>query len=229
MAPESLDAVFTDPPYFGNVQYGELMDFCYVWLRRLVGNEAAGFDRASTRSSDELTGNRHGGSWFGAFRGGAVRGLFAHGRCLEIGRAAGVHLSSQQVGCVLRRRDGDSGRGLGLHRLVSLSRRKWVAPSIFTAPRRRLSDTVFVCRASEPAEAGWRVDSLEQLTAIVSDDLAALAATGRQATLGDTRCIVFGHLTRLAVKQLRRGWNRVLPDTREDCRACRRGSRFRGC
>ena len=23
----SLDAVFTDPPYFGNVQYGELMDF----------------------------------------------------------------------------------------------------------------------------------------------------------------------------------------------------------
>ena len=35
----SLDAVFTDPPYFGNVQYAELMDFCYVWLRRLVGEE----------------------------------------------------------------------------------------------------------------------------------------------------------------------------------------------
>ncbi|MCP4682076.1 MAG: hypothetical protein GY864_07070 [Desulfobacterales bacterium] len=27
---ESLDAVFTDPPYLGNVQYAELMDFCYV-------------------------------------------------------------------------------------------------------------------------------------------------------------------------------------------------------
>jgi site-specific DNA-adenine methylase len=36
----SLDAVFTDPPYFGNVQYAELMDFCYVWLRRLVGDTA---------------------------------------------------------------------------------------------------------------------------------------------------------------------------------------------
>ena len=45
LAPQSLDAVFTDPPYFGNVQYGELMDFCYVWLQRLVGNEAEGFDR----------------------------------------------------------------------------------------------------------------------------------------------------------------------------------------
>jgi hypothetical protein len=28
----SLDAVFTDPPYYGNIQYAELMDFCYVWL-----------------------------------------------------------------------------------------------------------------------------------------------------------------------------------------------------
>lgn len=33
----SLDGVFTDPPYFENVQYAELMDFCYVWLRKLVG------------------------------------------------------------------------------------------------------------------------------------------------------------------------------------------------
>src|SRR5262245_57170396 len=32
----SLDAVFTDPPYFDNVQYAELMDFCDVWLRRLL-------------------------------------------------------------------------------------------------------------------------------------------------------------------------------------------------
>ena len=53
----NLDAVFTDPPYFGNVQYGELMDFCYVWLRCLVGTQANGFERPSTRSAAELTGN----------------------------------------------------------------------------------------------------------------------------------------------------------------------------
>ena len=57
LAPGSLDAVFTDPPYFGNVQYAELMDFCYVWLRGLVGKDAEGFDRPSTRSPNELTGN----------------------------------------------------------------------------------------------------------------------------------------------------------------------------
>lgn len=32
-----FDGIFTDPPYFGNVQYAELMDFCYVWLRKLAG------------------------------------------------------------------------------------------------------------------------------------------------------------------------------------------------
>lgn len=57
LAPANLDAAFTDPPYFGNVQYGELMDFCYAWLRQLVGSDAEGFDRASTRSPAELTGN----------------------------------------------------------------------------------------------------------------------------------------------------------------------------
>jgi putative DNA methylase len=58
LPPASLDAVFTDPPYFGNVQYGELMDFCYVWLRRLVGHEATGFERESSRDAEELTVNQ---------------------------------------------------------------------------------------------------------------------------------------------------------------------------
>ncbi len=52
-----FDAVFTDPPYFGNVQYAELMDFCYVWLRRLIGEGRSVFRKASTRDQNELTGN----------------------------------------------------------------------------------------------------------------------------------------------------------------------------
>src|SRR5260370_31841577 len=57
LAMESLDAVLADLPYFGNVQYAELMDFCYAWLRRLVGTGPDGFDRDSTRSPQELTRN----------------------------------------------------------------------------------------------------------------------------------------------------------------------------
>lgn len=35
---DSMAAVFTDPPYYDAVPYGEISDFFYVWLRRAVGN-----------------------------------------------------------------------------------------------------------------------------------------------------------------------------------------------
>src|SRR5262249_30609092 len=53
----SLDGVFTDPPYFDNVQYAELIDFCYVWLRQSLAAEFPQFRPASTRAADELPGN----------------------------------------------------------------------------------------------------------------------------------------------------------------------------
>ena len=34
---DSLDAVFTDPPYYDNVPYAALSDFFYVWLKRAAG------------------------------------------------------------------------------------------------------------------------------------------------------------------------------------------------
>jgi adenine-specific DNA methylase len=54
---QSLDAVFTDPPYYGMVQYGELMHFCYVWLRKLMGTSFPELALETTRHPDELTGN----------------------------------------------------------------------------------------------------------------------------------------------------------------------------
>ncbi len=57
LAPDSLDGVFTDPPYFANVQYAELMDFCYVWLRLGLKERFPQFRPETTRSASELTGN----------------------------------------------------------------------------------------------------------------------------------------------------------------------------
>ena len=34
----SIDAVFTDPPYYDNIPYSYLSDFFYVWLKRTVGD-----------------------------------------------------------------------------------------------------------------------------------------------------------------------------------------------
>src|SRR5262249_41640833 len=38
LADRSLDAVIVDPPYSDNVQYSELADFFYVWLKRSQGH-----------------------------------------------------------------------------------------------------------------------------------------------------------------------------------------------
>ncbi|MBT6937663.1 MAG: DUF1156 domain-containing protein, partial [Candidatus Marinimicrobia bacterium] len=34
----SLDAIFTDPPYYDNIPYAYISDFFYVWLKRTIGN-----------------------------------------------------------------------------------------------------------------------------------------------------------------------------------------------
>ena len=70
-------------------------------------------------------------------------------------------------------------------------------------------DTVFVCRASGETPQNWLFDSPKRLVEIVSEDSAHLATTGRTPTHGDTRCIVLGHLTRMAVWELRGAWNRA--------------------
>ena len=209
LVPESLDAVFTDPPYFGNVQYGELMDFCYVWLRRLVGNDAEGFDRASTRSPDELTGNvtqDHGLEHFteglsrvysrmaDALKPGAPLVFTYHHNKLDAYCAVGVAILEAGLVCSASLPcPAEMSGSIHIHGTAS-----------------SIIDTVFVCRASGAVPESWLFDTAERLVEIVNEDLAHLATTGRRPTYGDTRCLVFGHLTRMAVWDLRDAWDRAL-------------------
>ena len=209
LPPNSLDAVFTDPPYFGNVQYGELMDFCYVWLRRLVGNDAEGFDRLSTRSPDELTGNitqERGIEQFtdglsevysrmaDALKPGAPLVFTYHHNKLDAYCAVGVAILDAGLVCSASLPcPAEMGGSIHIHGTTS-----------------SIVDSVFVCRASGQAPEQWLFDSPERLVEIVTEDLVQLSAAGRKATHGDTRCVVFGHLTRIAVWQLRTDWDRSL-------------------
>lgn len=49
-------------------------------------------------------------------------------------------------------------------------------------------------------------ESPKQVAEIVQDEVAQLAKAGLKATQGDIRCIVHGHLTRLAIGSLRKDW-----------------------
>lgn len=54
----AADAVVTDPPYYDSVQYGELADFFYVWLKRLLEPDFPDVFAADTTVADaEAVGN----------------------------------------------------------------------------------------------------------------------------------------------------------------------------
>lgn len=54
---EPSDVVLTDPPYYDSIHYGELMDFCYQWLRLLAPGTAY-FQAENARSADDAVGSR---------------------------------------------------------------------------------------------------------------------------------------------------------------------------
>jgi len=59
-----FDAVFTDPPYYDNINYAELSDFFYVWLKRTIGDLYPElFSTPLVPKSKEIVANpvRHGG------------------------------------------------------------------------------------------------------------------------------------------------------------------------
>jgi len=203
---ESLDAVLTDPPYFGNVQYGELMDFCYVWLRRLVGTESEGFDRESTRSPDELTGNltadrdiNHFADGLSAvyrriapaLKPGAPLAFTFHHNRLEAYHAVGIAMLDAGFACSATLPcPAEMGGSIHIH-----------------GTRSSIVDTIFVCRLTGRKRRGLLFDTGERLREIVEGDLARLRAAGVNPTVGDIRCIIFGHLTRMTVWRLRPSWD----------------------
>lgn len=55
---ETIDNITVDPPYYDNVQYAELSDFFYVWLKRSVGHLYPEFFRDElTNKDDEAVAN----------------------------------------------------------------------------------------------------------------------------------------------------------------------------
>ena len=72
-------------------------------------------------------------------------------------------------------------------------------------------DTVFVCRTVGLTPRRWLFTREAELATIVAEDLAQLREAGMKPTVGDTRCITYGHLTRMAIWNLRPDWDRNVP------------------
>jgi adenine-specific DNA methylase len=196
---QSLDGVFTDPPYFANVQYAELMDFCYVWLRLGLGQEIAAFRKPTTRSEEELTGNQT-----------MRRGLqhFASGLC-EVFRRYSMALKPHAP-LVFTYHHNDPAAYVpivaaildsGLNCSATFPAVAEMSASIhILGTGSSVLDTVFVCRLTTQPCQGQDFEKL------LSSDAKMMRRAGARLTRGDLRCLLAGHIARVAVNRLRPGW-----------------------
>ena len=204
--PGSLDAVFTDPPYFANVQYAELMDFCYVWLRRLVGKKEKAFKSKSTRNKDELTGNMTMARDITHFTRGLSAVVSRMADALKPGApfAFTYHHNTIEAYFPLAVALLDAG----LVCSVSLPCPAEMGASIhINGTTSSVVDTVFVCRSTGCVSRRTIVSTAKEISHLVVNDLAQLQEGGLKPTRGDARCIAYGHLIRLTVWTLRKDWH----------------------
>lgn len=194
----SLDAVLTDPPYFGNVQYAELMDFCYVWLRKLVGRNLSAFKASSTRTPGELTGNADMGRGLDHFTEGLSSVFQRMARALKPGAPLAFTYHHNNLEAYYPIAVAILDAGLTCSASIHIN---GTGSSII--------DTVFVCRQTGIMQRKWLAESANEMTKIVEDDLALLRSGNIQSTSGDIRCITYAHLVRLAIWSLRKKWDKT--------------------
>ncbi len=207
----SLDAVFTDPPYFANVQYAELMDFCYAWLRRIVSDGAGEpLTRTTTRSENELTGNATMERNLTHFAEGLSEVFERMAKALKPGRPLVFTFHHNTIEAYF-----PVAVAILDARLVcsaSIPCPAEMSASIhINGTGSSVIDTVFVCRSTGSMSRRLLASSLEEIVGLVLADLTSLRGAGVKATRGDARCIAFGHLVRMAIWKLRQNWSREQP------------------
>lgn len=209
LPPASLDGVFTDPPYFGNVQYAELMDFCYIWLRRLVGSDEPAFLQSSTRSEYELTGNTTMERDLDHFTNGLSAVFQRMAQALKPGAPLAFTYHHNRLEAYYPVAVAILDAGLTCS--ASLPCPAEMGASIhINGTGSSIVDTIFVCRSTGSVARRWIVETPEALAGLVREDFTQLRAGGVKLTQGDIRCIIYGHLIRLTIWRLRKIWDRTL-------------------
>ena len=183
------------------------MDFCYVWLRRLVSAQTSAFDKSTTRNFNELTATFPWGGTWNISPGGWQRFFKRMGEALKPGAPLTFtyHHNTLEAYYPLAVALLDAG----LTCSATLPCPAEMGASIhISGTGSSIIDTIFVCRSTGRVPRRWIVSSSEGIAALVAADLDKLQAGKVKPTSGDIRCIIFGELTRLAIWYLRENWQK---------------------
>ena len=202
LVPGTLDGVFTDPPYFANVQYAELIDFNYVWLRQALREEFAEFASPTTRSQDELTGNATLGRGIDHFTEGlsSVFRHFAEALKPDAPFVFTYHHNDldSYIAVVVAILDA------GLDCTATLPAAAEMSASLhIMGTKSSVLDSIFVCRRTKVSRR-----ACISVYKLLVQDAALMAAAGVKVSPGDIRCLASGHIARVTINQLREGWDR---------------------
>jgi adenine-specific DNA methylase len=197
---KSIDAIITDPPYYGNVMYGELSDFFYVWLRLALKDDYPEFSPPLVNKEREIVVNEKavvgtGDTGQGArvkddafFREGLLR---CFRECHRVLKDDGLlvftfhHEKPKAWAAVL---DAVLQAGFDIKRVWTYHSEK--TGSLHTGIR---FDTVIVARkrVGEPTEASW-ASLQDEIVSEVQAELKRLLENGVNVSPEDVFVIVMG-------------------------------------
>lgn len=211
LQPGTLDAVITDPPYYANVQYAELMDFCYVWLRQVIRDDPS-LRAETTRHEAEATGNATQG-----------RGLEEFTQAMsDVYTTMSAALKPDGLfAFTYHHNDPDAYSPLivaildsGLTCTEVLPVPAEMAASIhINNTKSSILDSLFVCRPRQAVGRVPRSVAGLSVSELVDRDVKAIEQSGYTPTLGDVACLTAGHTAANAIRRLSASWNANLPVT----------------
>jgi adenine-specific DNA methylase len=203
--PESIDGVFTDPPYYRNVQYAELMDFCYIWLRNLVKKDNPLFTKSSTRDENELTGNENMLRGIEHFTMGLSRVFTNVSSGLKKNAPLVFTYHHNDINAYFPVAIAILDSGLSCTKVLPCPAEMGASIHI-KGTGSSIIDSIFVCRKiTMPA------DSNSSIFSNLRNDIAALSAAPYAPTKGDIRCMAHGHIIRHCINALSGSWKNKIP------------------
>jgi len=198
--PDSIDGIFTDPPYFGNVQYAELMDFCYVWLKSLLRKRYPQFTKDSTRNENELTGNNNMSRGIEHFTMGLSRVFtnVTNGLKKDAPLVFTYHHNNITAYFPIAVAILDSG--LSCTKVLPCPAEMSASIHI-KGTGSSIIDSIFVCRKTITP-----VDDESVIFSNLHDDIIALSTIRYIPTKGDIRCIAHGHIIKHCINGIMKTW-----------------------
>jgi len=202
LEPNTLDGVFTDPPYFDNVQYSELMDFCYIWLRKIINDSDTSFSKRSTKDNNELTVNITLKRDITNFTEGlsCIFTNMAKALKTEAPLVFTYHHNRIEAYVPIAVAILDSG----LSCEATLASPAEMSASIhINGTKSSIIDTIFVCRKS----TNNINPDFEDFKKTLITDVSAIQKAQIKLSQGDVQCMALGTLTKHVINNLQDKWD----------------------